>query len=474
MNKLLLLFALILFAVPCFAQRFAHYNTGTLYDSFENPSQAAFIPDSSRNIAFSLLPNINMNAYLQGNAQTTIKSRLFVGRYDNQAITVGQNQFNNVLVYANAYVGMVKLFASLSGKQEIGASWQVRGNGRGRITDETVALFNGIRPETFQSTTTYYNLFNSKAFYEAYHQFSLTYREKVTQSFAVGVKLSALSGMAYNKLNIYQSSLNRNANNNDAVLGLTGIYQSTYRQGQFSRRELLPNINNLGASVSLGATYTGLAGIIMQGNIKDLGFIRWSGDATIYYFGGTTPITGLNTPQREKNVSDAITRLIEQAPQQVPFVEPVVGRAEFSAGKKFRFGSTTYLPTAIVSKRLYGYGTAMALVNQLDFGGIGFSLSGIANEDKLFDMGLQLMYKSPNFEIFIGSEQLGRTFNLRSASNDNLDAINQQSSHTGGNLYFGFSFKFGKKIERWKGESYHYDGAEQGPLGQAWNRAFNH
>ncbi|WP_345951427.1 MULTISPECIES: DUF5723 family protein [unclassified Mucilaginibacter] len=479
MNKFLIGLLLIGISTKSYAQRFAHYNTGTLYDSFENPSQAAFIPDSSRQFAFSLLPNISVNAFLQGNGQYTLKSRLFLGRYNSEAITVGQNQNNNVMANVNGYIGMLKMFTSLSGKQEVGVSWQVKGYGRGMVTDETMALFNGAGPFIGNNPSpviSYANIFNSKAFYEAYHQFSITYREKVTQTFAVGVKLSALSGIAYNKINITQSNIDFFRQQDAAVLALAGTFQSTYELGTFRKRDLLPNINNPGAAIGLGATYTGLAGIIMQGNIKDLGFIRWGGDATTYTFGNGVPparIEGLSTPQREKNVSNALTKLVERLPEQKPFVKPIVGRAEFSMAKKFMFGKTTYLPTAIVSKQLYGSGTALALVNQIDFGGFGASLSGISNEEKRFDLGLQFMYKSPNFEIFVGSEQLGKTMNLNSASGKNEDAILKPMSHSGGNIYFGFSFKFGKLIERWKGEGYHYNGAEQGPLGQAWNRWFN-
>lgn len=473
MNKLLISILLITISLSGYAQRFNQYNTGTLYDSFENPSQAAFIPDSSRQFAYNLIPNFTLNTYLQGNAQYTLKSRLFLGRYDNSAITVGQNQYNNIMANVNVYVGMIKMFTSLSGKQEVGLSYQIKGNGRGKVTDETVALFNGL--EKFNSGQTYTGIFNNDAFYESFNQFSVNYREKVTRTFSVGLKLSLLSGIAYNNLQITESGLrNIDKQTGTATWQLKGIYQSTYVQGQFSKRNFLPTFKSPGLAASLGATYIAPGGIIVQGNIKDLGFIHWANDgATTYNFGGTTQLSGLNTGSREDRVADALTRLIERAPERKSFTKPIVGRAEFSAAKKFMFGTVTYMPTAIASKQVYGSGTALALVNQLDFGGLGASLSGIYNEDKFFDMGLQLMYKSPNFEFFVGSEQLGNTFNLKSASGDNESAITKTMSHSGGNVYLGFSFKFGKRIERWKNESYHYNGSEQGPLGRAWNSAFN-
>lgn len=465
------------FSLSAYAQRFAQYNTGTLFDSFENPSQAAFIPDSSRNIAFNfLVPNFMVNTYLQGNTQYSLKSRLFLGRYNNEAITVGQGQYNNVMANVNVYLGMLKLYTSAGGRQEIGVSYQIKANGRGHVTDETVALFNGIQKFTENN---YADIFNNKAFYESFHQFSATYREKVTQNFSVGIKLSLLSGIAYNNLNITESGLNivdRGTFTPPAGAAdwrLKGTFQSTYDLGKFSKHDLLPTFKNIGLAGSIGATYIAPGGIIVQGNLKDLGFIRWAGDATTYTFNNTTRVEGLNTTKREVNVSNALTRLIEKMPETKPFTKPIVGRAELSAAKKFQFGTITYLPTAIVSRQVYGLGTAAALVNNVQFGAFGTALSGIVNEDKLFDLGLQFMYKTPNFEFFIGSEQLTRSMNLYSASGDNEDAITKTMSHSGGNIYLGFSFKFGKKIERWKTESYYYNGSEQGPLGRAWRKNFN-
>jgi hypothetical protein len=478
MTKLWMSILISLLSLSAYAQRFAQYNTGTLFDSFENPSQAAFIPDSSRNIAFNfLIPNINLNAYLQGNTQYSLKSRLFLDLYNNEAVTIGQNQYNNALANVNVYLGMLKLYTSAGGRQEIGVSYQVKANGRGHVTDETVALFNGIQKFTENNYT---DVFNNNAFYESFHQFSATYREKVTQNFSVGIKLSLLSGIAYNKINITESGLNiidRGTLNppagGTADWRLKGTYQSTYEPDNFQRHDLLPTFKNRGLAGSIGATYIAPGGIILQGNLKDLGFIRWAGDATTYTFNNVTRIVGLNTTRREVNVGSALTRLIDRMPETKPFIKPIVGRAEFSAAKKFMFGTITYLPTAIVSRQVYGLGTAAALVNNVQFGNFGTTLSGIVNENKLFDIGLQLMYKTPNFEFFIGSEQLTRSMNLYSASGDNENAINKTMSHSGGNIYLGFSLKFGKKIERWKTESYYYNGSEQGPLGKAWRKVFN-
>src|SRR5258708_13021887 len=96
MKKILLVLCLLFFTVKIFAQQFSQYNTGTLYDSFENPSQRAFIPDSSKQFASNFfVPNFNGNFVLNGNAQSTFTSRIFLNVYDNSAFQIGQNNYNH-------------------------------------------------------------------------------------------------------------------------------------------------------------------------------------------------------------------------------------------------------------------------------------------------------------------------------------------------------------------------------------------
>ena len=73
MKKILLISCFLLLAVKGFSQQFSLYNTGTLFDSFENPSQRAFVPDTSKKYAFNFfIPNFNGNFFLTGNAQTSL------------------------------------------------------------------------------------------------------------------------------------------------------------------------------------------------------------------------------------------------------------------------------------------------------------------------------------------------------------------------------------------------------------------
>src|SRR5437879_6955614 len=104
MKKLLLIFCLLFIAAKGFSQQFSQYNTGTLYDSFENPSQRSFVPDTSKMYAFNfLIPNFNTGFYLSGNAQSSLVSRAFGSKYNNSALQIGTGKYNYANAYANAY-----------------------------------------------------------------------------------------------------------------------------------------------------------------------------------------------------------------------------------------------------------------------------------------------------------------------------------------------------------------------------------
>ncbi|WP_158827819.1 DUF5723 family protein [Mucilaginibacter lacusdianchii] len=471
MNKALLAFSFLFISTATLAQRFSHYNTGTLYESFENPSQGVFIADTTRTIAFNfLVPNLNTFGYLKGNAQTTLKSRAFTGRYNNDALQIGQARPNNILVNANVYLAMIRILSNQNGDQELGASIQTKGNGRGNLTDETFAFFNGS--QAFAPGTRYDNIFNGSAYYESYHQFSLTYREKATRNLSLGIKLSALLGIAYNKITVDGSTLTFDPTADNATWYMHGSYLSSFEPGQFGRKDLF-SFKNPGASVSLGATYKTDDNFTIQGNIKDLGFIRWSDNFRASYFGNATTVEGLRTGSREKNVINALSRLVEKAPIRYANYIPIEGRAEISVSKKFTGSVISYTPTAIVAKALYHGGSTAALVNHIQYSNFILTATGIYDYNHVLSLGGQLMFKAPNVEFYVGSEQLSQSANMLSANNKNQSAIEKNMPYSGTSVFLGFSVKFGRMFERWRNTSYIPTGGEPGPLGRFWTRLFD-
>jgi len=474
MKKVLLVLCLFFFTAKVFAQQFSQYNTGSLYDSFENPSQRAFIPDSSKQFATNFLfPNINFNFFLSGDAQATLKSRAFLNMYDNSALKINQGQNNLARLNANLYLVMFKTFTSLNGDEEMGFSWQVKAEGQGLFTDETIAAFNGT--QSFVSGSAYPNIFNSNYYYQTYHQFSFTYREKFNKVFAFGVKISALLGIEYQKLDVTNSNVVYDNIKDTAGVALKGKYYQSYVPGTFTKQDYLPEFRNPGLSISIGTTYRTEDSFILQGNIKDLGFIHWSPRSHVYDFDKSAVIQGLSTPKREDSIYNKVYDIIHNNPTVGSFTTPIDGRAELSINKSFWIDDDKnfkYSPTLIASKELFNPGFIGALVNPFQYQKYILTLTTTYDDLKIFNLGAQFMMKTPNWEFYFGSDKLAQSVSLLSeATNKNSPGINQNSAYTGADFFIGFSIKFGPVIEHPMNASAIPTG-EKGFLGRLWARLF--
>jgi len=473
MKKILLVFYFLIFTAPLFAQQFSQYNTGTLYDSFENPAQTAFIPDTSRLFASNLfIPNFGGNFFLSGNGQATLKSRVFKNSYYNEALQIGKGQTNLANANANAYFLMLRMFSSLNGNVEIGLSAQTKFEGRGLFTDETIAALNG--PSSFPNNN-YANILNNNYYYQAYNQIGLSYRETVTKNFSVGFKLSALLGIEYQKLDINSSNITFDKANDAAVVSLQGTYNSGYTAGPLVARDYLPTFRNPGASISVGTMYKTNDGFTIQANVKDLGFIHWSQYSGIYNFNGTETIKGLSTPAREDSIYNQIYKIVHTNGGQGSFTSPIDGHAELSVMKSYWLDQDNrfkYSPTLIASKELFYTGFVGAFVNPFQYGHYVFTLTASYDDLKTFNVGGQFMYKNPNFEIFIGSDKLAQTGHFAyDASNKNASDIGVNPAYTGASVSFGFAVKFGPIIEHPMNASSISNG-DKGFLGRLWGRLF--
>jgi hypothetical protein len=473
MKRSLLALILLFFTFTAFPQQFSQYNTGTLYDSFENPSQASFTPDTSRRIAFNFfVPNFNTNFYITGNSQIPLKSRAFNGNYENTNLQIGENRINYINTTTNAYLFMLKVFTSLNGNAEIGVSAQTRVEGRGMFTDETIALFDGAGPFSKDS---YSNIFNNNATVQSYHQISFSYREKINKSFAFGLKLSALLGIQYQKLNIDQSEIYFDRPNKQAYLSMAGQYRISYTSGIFNQRDIQPSFKNPGISISLGTSFHTRDNFIIQANVKDLGFIHWGNQSNVYDFDGLDVIKMLSTGRREANIFGAAYRIIHTNGTTQGFISPTNAKAELSAHKSFWIDDNKqfkYAPTVVLSKEVFYDGVTAALVNPVQYKNLVLTATASYNNYKILDAGLQLMVKSPNMEFYIGSDRLIQSASLVSAIGNNEAQINKNASYTGADIFLGFSFKFGDVIEHPLNANYIPLSDEKGFISRLYNSIF--
>lgn len=473
MKVLLVGFCLLFFTTGLFAQSYSQYNTGTLYDSFENPSQKSFTPDSSRMFATNfLIPNIDGNFFLRGNAQQTVKSRYFNGDYNNKNLVVGPgNNYNYLNGSANAYELMFKMFTSLNGNTEVGFFIQSKATIRGTITDESVALFDG---STSFPNNSYSNVFNSRYNYQIYNQTGFTYREQVTKQLAVGIKLAYVSGSFDGDVNIQQSGITYDKPNDTATLYLKGVNREV---GSLNERLF----KNPGMSASIGATYVTDDKFSIQGNIKDLGFIYWNRFTKDYNFNSSATIYDLTSTERETAAYDAYNAITTSSTtagngKSTNYTTPLDGTAELSVSKSFWVDNNNlikYSPTLIASKELFYNSFIGVWVNPVQYENYTVTLTASYDDLKIFNLGGQFMIKSPNAEFFIGSDKLAQSANLLESQLKSHTAINATGAFTGGDIFIGFSMKFGPVIEHPMNASVIPLGEEKGFLGRIWDKLFN-
>ena len=475
MKNFLVAVCFLFISFETFGQQFSQYNTGTLYDAFENPSQAAFLPDTSFKYAFNLfIPNFNTNAYITGNGQVSLKNRAFTGKYTNSNLTLGNGAFSRVNADANIYSIMFRMFKSLNGNQEIGVSTQTRAEGRGLFTDETLLLLNGSG--NFPSPLPYDNILNDNYTFQSYHQVSFNYREKVSKNFSLGIKLSALFGIEYQQLQIDQSRLVLDKPNDAADISLQGRYRLNYIPGGFTTHDLLPSLRNPGAAISIGTALRTRDNFNIQLNVKDLGFIHWNKRSIVSDFNTTFTAPDLSSKRREDILYATTYRIIRSADKLSAFVTPTNGKLELSANKSYWFDYEQhfkYSPTLIVQKELFFDGYTAALVNPFQYNNLVGTITTSYNNYGIFNAGLQFMVKSHNAEFYIGSDRLLQSVSFAGAASHSDAQINKNASFTGADFFLGFSIKFGPLIEHPLNSSYIPLGDRPGLFRRLWNSVFH-
>ena len=476
MNKISIVFFLICFSLSVSAQQLSQYNTGTLYDSFENPSQRSFIPDSSRQYAFNFfIPNFDANIFIKGNIQQSVQRRLLSKSpsYSSDLLTVGLGKVNHINANVNAYAIMFKTYTSLNGDVEMGFSYQTRLEARGLVTDETFALLSGDNAKYFPNVS-YDNIFNNNFQLQSYNQVGYSYRERINKQFAFGFKLNALLGIKYSKFDIRGSNINIEPPQDKANLALQGRYYSSYIPGQASSRDYLPTFRNPGAGISLGTSIVTQDKITIQANIKDLGFIRWSSRSIISDFNSSDSLRNISGIHREDTIYNRTIKILRSGAKVGAFVTKTNAKAELSASKTYWIdydSNIKYSPTLIGSKELFYSGFTAALVNHLQYQDYTGTISFSYDDLKMFNIGAQFLYKNPNVEYFIGSERLLNTGRLTLAALGLQSQIDHYGSYSGADIYLGFSLKFGAIIDHPMNASYIPMG-EKGFFGRLFGRLF--
>ncbi|MEJ6980307.1 DUF5723 family protein [Pedobacter sp. P351] len=441
MKKHLLLFSFLVLTFSVSYGQFNLYNTRTLYDTFENPSQKAFYADSSKKYAFNFfMPTLSINGTVTGEGQTSLKKLMYKETLDANGLTLGEEKLNKVSLNENTYLAMFRIFKSVKHHREMGIAWQIRSDTYGEVTNESIAIFHNYK---LFNKSSYLNPFNNNATTLNYHQFSLNYREDINKRLGLGFKLSYLSGILHSKLRIDSSTLNINQAQDSYDLSLHGKFRSSISYNQTESKMLYPGLQNPGAAISLSANYKLRGGWYILGNLKDLGFIKWNKKNTFTYtFDDTITVPSASIPNSDERLITEIEDLFDQGSDYKSYTTLINGKAEMLISKDM--GS--YQPNLLISKKLFYKGADIALINRFKHRAMNFSLSTAYSQNNHFQIGGQFMLKSPNAEFFIGSDQLLNSYYTTKgalASDENIGKGNMAAS-----VYFGFAVKFGPLMER--------------------------
>ena len=423
-----------------YSQQFSLYNSGTLYDSFENPSQRSYQVDTSKRFAFNFfIPVISINGTFSGPAEPSFKSLLYDGVFNGRDITLGESKLNVLTLNSNNYIAMFRMLKSVKKYQEMGVSWQVRNDARAQVSNEIFAVFDDYR-RFDQSTLD--GIFNIKGYNQAYHQFSFNYRQNYSKRFSLGVKLSLLSGISYTSIKVNQSEINIDQQNDQYDLSVSGRLRSNFKLDNFENEMIKPNFKNPGLSFTLGGSYRLKDGWSILGNLKDIGFIKWSKEAYEYNFDtGKIIIESASDNDADNRLADSLDSRINIKSTNRSYLSAINGKVEAMISKDLG----NYKPNFIISKSIYYGGGDLALVNNYHVKNYVFTASTNYNTDGFLQLGGQFMIKTPNIEFYMGSDQLLSSYRALKEFNNNTAPYS--STYTGTSFYMGFGLKFGRVME---------------------------
>lgn len=440
MKKFILIITFWCFYTLAYTQEVSLTNSGTLFDSFENPAQQAFILNDSRKYSFNFLfPSIHNQVYFDGDANIAFKTLLFKNDFNFPPISnLGEARLNHINFNTNTYLLMFKIFNTIKYNKELGFALQLRTTGNISLTNETFALFN----QNFQlNNSQYNNPFNGYGSGQAYSQLSVTYRQNYDKKWAWGGKFSILNGIAYAKGEVSKSSLTINREKNILTASFLGNgFSSVDSKPQLT--SVLPNFKNPGASISAGANYKSKDGYFFSGTIKDLGFIAWNNNGLEYTLDDTMKVyNAINSGNIQEKLIDKFGILIKENAIYKKKVFPTQAKIEVFASKKIDF----YTPNLVISKSVFDNDFFIAAVNNFKYQVWNFGLNGIYTHLQGFNIGSQVMLQSPNVEFYVGSEKLMSTKRFISGYSQSDPTIG--NNPTKSDFYLGFSLKFGRKMQ---------------------------
>lgn len=418
------------------AQETSLIHSKTVFDSFENPVNTAFVPEVSNKYAISfLLSSFSAQLRFKGDIEPSLKAFIFNRDSIKGGPLLRKNSQNELRGNINYYLAMFKLFKSIDYQREIGASIQFRNIGDAFVPNSTFAFLDSYK--NFNSP--YADVFNSKAINQSFWQFGITYRENYNDKLAFGAKLSFLSGTTYHQINIKESAISPLSKGYEAYFN--GSYQSNLGTDSVKIKNLLPNLRNPGLAITLGSSYAFKNGIYVTAHLKDLGFIRWNKNAISSTFSDTLTPTKIDVLIPNGNIRTELNKMIANGAILGKFNSLLPAHLQIAASREFGF----YKPVFVATQYFDGRSTELALVNNLRTGVFNFALNAHYEKPDGLQFGGLVMLQSLTTEMYLGSEKLLPSYYFTKGFISKDGNIGR--SPTQMNIFMGLNIKFGRKVQ---------------------------
>ena len=171
-------------------------------------------------------------------------------------------------------------------------------------------------------------------------------------------------------------------------------------------------------------------------NIKDLGFIWWRNNTQQTTVNTSKTITDL---QNQGNTNQEIRDIFELREQPGKFTALTNAKADIYLSKTYGF----YQPALAVSKNLFYRGGDIAFINTFKYNNLAGSVTPLYNLNNVFMVGLQGKYQTPNFELFMGTDNLISSASTAKSIIKNDATLN---GSIGASFYMGVGIKFGNIV----------------------------
>lgn len=430
-----------LFFIPYLvkSQEISLTHSGTQFDAFENPVQQSFDKDYSRKYAVSVFPAINLIVYFKGDAKTTFSKFLFDHTISNTNITaIGEAKTNYLNLKGNIYLFNYRILQTVDYNRELGFSLQFRDEAQANITNETFALLGSFKNFTQNNYT---DIFNNNGVNQSYWQWGVNYRENYNDRWGFGGKFSILNGITYSKIDITSSNLEITSNNSYEA-GLKGSYVSSFGMDSLNIKKFLtPSLKNLGLAVSGGVSYTTKKGIYVTLNIKDLGFIHWNKSTEIYNFNDTVKVYNTNSQDANNEFFNGFNGILNTHSNAKKYFRSIDSKIDFAISKSFNF----YTPVVAFSKSLFRDYGKIALLNNFRKNAFNIGINPIYDFQTGWNLGTQILIKSPNAEFYLGSENIFSNYNFSKVYLKKDETLSKGDPLA--SFYIGITMKFGKKMQ---------------------------